>query len=72
LGPAHRKGWDDDLALAFDGFAHELPDLRGGVGLWRVLATTVGAFDLQVIHIFDRLRVAKDVVLTPSDVAAEE
>ncbi len=51
---------------------HQPADFLVGVGLGRVLAPAVGALDLQVIHVLDRLRVAQDVVAAAPDVAAEE
>ncbi len=38
----------------------------------RMLPIAIGAFDLEEVHIFDRLGVAQDVVLATSDVTAKE
>ena len=72
LGSPDRKRGDDDLPLARQGFAHQAADLGVGGGLGTVLAPSVRAFNLKVINRFHRLRIAQNIILAPSDIAAEQ
>src|SRR5262245_36296079 len=72
LGAPNREGRDNDFALPVERLANEASRFRVRVGLRRVFAAAVGAFDLQVIDVLHGLRIAKNVVVAPADVSAEE
>src|SRR5206468_7830483 len=52
--------------------AHEPGHFVVGVLSGRMLPVPIGAFDLEAVHILDRLRVAQNVVVASADVAAEK
>ena len=72
LRAADGEGGDDDLAFALEGLEHELADLGIGVGFGGMFARAVSALDLEIIHVFHGLRVAQNVVVAATDVAAEQ
>ena len=72
LCAADRESRDDNFALAVESLAHELSDFFVRVMRVRMLASAIGALDLQIIDIFHWLRVAQDVVIASANVAAEK
>src|ERR1051325_10185449 len=72
LSSADRKRRDDDQAFAIESFANQFPHLFIGKVLERMIAPAVGAFNLQVIDVVDRLRVAEDVVFPTANVATKQ
>jgi hypothetical protein len=48
------------------------PTILVASGFGECIARAVGAFDLEEIHVFDRLRIAQDVVIAAANVAAEK
>src|ERR1043165_7633119 len=72
LRAAHRKCRDDDFSAALDGFADQPANVLIGSALLRMEAPAVCALDLEVIHIFNRLRVPQDVVFAAAHVPAEK
>ena len=72
LRAPHRKRRDDDLAVLFQGFQHQPANGFVGVRADGMFAPAVGGFDLQIIHVFHRLRVAENFVVAAAHVAAEQ
>ncbi len=72
LGAPDGKRGDDDFAALGQRFAHEPADGGIGVGADGVFAVAVGGFNLQIIHIFDRDRVAQQFIAATAHVAAEQ
>ena len=66
------KRRDDDLARLRNGFADEFPDGGIGVNADGVFASAVGGFNLEVVHVFNRNRVAQNFVAAAAHVAAEK
>ena len=66
------KRRDDDLARLRNGFADEFPDGGIGVNADGVFASAVGGFDLEIVHVFNRNRVAQNFIAAAAHVAAEE
>jgi len=56
----------------FQRFGDEAANGFVGVGAHGVFASAVGGFDLQIIHVFGRLRVAENFVVAAAHVAAEQ
>jgi hypothetical protein len=71
LGSADSERRDDHEPFAVESRPHKLADLFIRAVFKGMLATTVGALDLEIIHIIDRLRIAEDVVFAAADIAAE-
>ena len=66
------KRRDDDLALLAERAANQPAD--GGVGILAdgVFASAVGGFNLEVIHVFHRHRVAENFIAAAAHVATEQ
>ncbi len=60
------------LPFCFSVSADEAANGLVRVGAHSVFASAVGAFNLQIIHVFGRLRVAEDFVAAPAHVTAEQ
>ena len=63
---------DDDRALLVQGLQHGLANDLVGVGARGVFASAVGGFNLQIIHVFDRHRIAENFIIAAAHVAAEQ
>jgi len=72
LGAPDGKGRDDDPSPLVERVAHEPADGRVRVGSDGVFASAIGGFNLEIVHVFDRHRVAQDFIAASAHVAAEE
>ena len=67
-----RKRGDDDFAFLLERFAYELADQFVRVRALLVEARGVGGFNLEIIHVLDRNRVAQQFIAAAPDVAGEQ
>src|SRR2546425_7305495 len=72
LSAADGKRRDDHLSHFVNRITHEPADFLFSAVFRGMFTVAVGAFDLEVVHVLNRLRVAQDVVLATADVAAEK
>ena len=63
---------DDDLAVLPDGFVDEPADNGVGINPHGVFAAAVSGFNLEVVHVLDRQRVAQQFIAAPANVAAKQ
>ena len=72
LRSAHRKGGDDDISAAVQGFLNTGSQFRHIVyPLGTVQPVTVGGFDHQIIRFFHMLRVLQDRLVGIAHISAE-
>ncbi len=71
LGALHREGGNQDLAAALECLADDFREVLAHAGRCFVLATAVGAFHQQEIHIMHRHRIAQHLVAAAADIAGK-
>ena len=72
LRAADGKCGDDDLAFSLESFKDDPGHRHLGIRADGVFAPAVRGFDLEIIHILNRLRVVQDFIAAPAHIAAEE
>ena len=72
LRAPHRERRNNHLSAVVQRVGEQCSDFVRQSGLCCVLAVAVGALDKQHIDVLDGLRVTKDRVVAPADVAAEQ